>query len=515
MDDPWNDPFPVGADRAAIASWHERQRRQRQVRMMMMFMMMLILMDGEEQGSSARRRRQYAARHGGRLRGGRGGRRAGDGDDDVMADHLYRARIAQDDKIAQSAKLDRRYGILQRLNDGKDVEREVMDWVVKDMERSEREDAEQEEAEDEDSADEKKTKKDSSGAEDAEEAEEEAEEASKRMVHHYPRNVTGYYRGEWKSLGGGGMKNGTLDASTPTGVTSSTAVERRGSAKVEDDTASKNGKAPKSTKMSGDDDGDDDDDDDDAYIVDEVEIEAAVQTMMRARGERIGVYVLPSGMRLPKAYNVSGIGNATLTPTEEAANAIERAYNSQKGGADRKASFLRPSVNAGAGAGTKDKKKRFADKDKDEDEEPKISLSKSSGKAAFQLYARSIPAMSQLSLIEGFVKLYDGQNSAFSTRRDLLMRVRGIVVHSIGKVSLVANTGRGRSAMVIRTDTERDISGSIIPPNDEIAKDNVDDGGRTDHRRRLLDIVGDLPNQPSEAVLDSIRDDVYHLCRLE
>ena len=289
MDDPWNDPFPVGADRAAIALWHERQRRQRQVRMMMMFMMMLILMDGEEQGSSARRRRQYAARHGARLRGGRGGRRGdGDGDDDVMADHLYRARIVQDDKIAQSAKLDRRYGILQRLNDGKDVEQEVMDWVVKDMERKEREDAEHEEAEDDDGNDKKKTKKDSSGAEDAEEA----EEASKQMVHHYPRNVTGYYRGEWKSLGGGGMKNETLDASTPTGVTSSTAVERRGSAKVVDDTATKNGKAPKSTKMSGDDDGDDD-----AYIIDEVEIEAAVQTIMRARGDRVGVWAgLGSGL---------------------------------------------------------------------------------------------------------------------------------------------------------------------------------------------------------------------------
>lgn len=528
MDDPWNDPFPVGADRAAIVMWHERQRRQRQVRMMMMFMMMLLLMDGEEQGNA--RRRQYAARHGGRLRGGRGGR-GRRGDNDIMADHLYRARIVQDGKIAQSARLDRRYGILQRLNDGKDVEQEVMDWVVQDMERREKEDADAEQDDEEETKNDSsnKTKKGrrnkttkrqvaaTSGSPDdsdsrAEDAEE-AEEASNRMVHHYPRNVTGYYRGEWKRLGDGSdVKNGTLDASTPSGVKSSTAIERRDSVKVKDGTTSKNGKETKSTKKSNgdnDDDNDNDDDDGDTYIVDEVEIEAAVQTMMRDRGDRIGVYVLPSGMRLPKAYNVSG--NATLSPTEEAANAIERAYNGQKGSVDRRTSLLRPSVNAGAGAGagTKDKKKMTADKE--ENEEPTLSLSKSSGRAAFQLYARSIPAMSQLSLVEGFVKLYDGENSAFSTRRDLLMRVRGIVVHSIGKVSLVANTGRGRSAMVIRTDTERDTSGSIIPSSAEVAKDKMDDSGGTDHRRRLQEVVADLPNQPGEVVLDNIRDDVLNL----
>jgi hypothetical protein len=164
-----------------------------------------------------------------------------------------------------------------------------------------------------------------------------------------------------------------------------------------------------------------------------------------------------------------------------------------------------------ADAGSTDKKKA----NEEQKEEPKLlHLSKSSGRAAFQLYARSIPAMTQLSLVVGFVKLHDGENTAFSTRRDLLMRVRGIVVHSIGKVSLVANAGRGRSVMVIRTDADRDTAGSIIPTSiepKEAKKERIHDGEKSDRRRRLQEIVADLSEQPNESTLDEIRDDVLAL----
>ena len=496
-----NDPFPVGGDRAAIVMWHERQRRQRQVRLMMIFMMMLLLMDGDEQGNA--RRRQYAARHGGRLRSGsRGGR--GRGDDDLMADHLYRARIAQDDRIGKSARLDPRYAVLKRMNGGKDVEREVMDWVVEDMARREKEGAGQEEVADEADGAERATKgkrfsiyqtsPDADADADAEtdSREIDTEECNKRVVYHYPINGTGYYRGEWKRLGDDGEddKNGTVSGKGGSGK-SSVAIEKG---------------ETKTQKENIKDDDDEDSSSDSAYIVDEVEIEAAVQTMMRDRGDRIGVYLLPSGMRLPKAYNASG--NATLSPTEEAANAIERAYSRQKGSADsgRRASFLRPSMNAGTGSTNKKKS------NEEQKEEPKLHLSKSSGRAAFQLYARSIPAMTQLSLVVGFVKLYDGENTAFSTRRDLLMRVRGIVVHSIGKVSLVANAGRGRSAMVIRTDADRDTAGSTTSTEPkEAKKERIHDGEKSDRRRRLQEIVEDLSEQPKESTLDKIRDDVLAL----
>ena len=509
--DPFNDPFPVGGDRAAIVMWHERQRRQRQVRLMMMFMMMLLLMDGDEQGNA--RRRQYAARHGGRLRSGsRGGRGRGGGDDDdddLMADHLYRARIAQDDRIGKSARLDPRYAALQRMNGGKDVEREVMDWVVEDMARREKEGAGQEEGADEANGADKATKgkrffiyqtsPDADADAETDSREKDVEESNKRAVYHYPINGTGYYRGEWKRLGDDGDydKNGTVSGKGGSGK-SSVAIE-----KVE------GGGETKTPKENDKDDGDEGSSSDNAYIVDEVEIEAAVQTMMRDRGDRIGVSLLPSGMRLPKAYNASA--NATLSPTEEAANAIERAYSRQKGSMDtgRRAPFLRPSMNADAGSTNKKKS------NEEQKEEPKLlHLSKSSGRAAFQLYSRSIPAMTQLSLVVGFVKLHDGENTAFSTRRDLLMRVRGIVVHSIGKVSLVANAGRGRSVMVIRTDADRDTARSIIPTSTEpkeAKKERIHDNEKSDRRRRLQEIVADLSGQPNDFTLDEIRDDVLAL----
>jgi len=472
----------------------------------MMFLFMLLLMDGEEGQQAAYRNRR---RHGGRLRGhGGGGKSRRGGDDEVLADHLYRARVAQDGKVARSARLDRRYGMLQSLNGGKDVEKEMMEWAAEELERKEKEDAKQ----DEDDGDDARTQKrggrnnkfkrrhtgtqsddnaDSAAVEEDDEDEEDKEDANKRMVHHYPRNVTGYYRGEWKRVGND--RNGTLEDGFASGAAS------------RDDKDDKSAKKKKMSSDGKDDDEDGDDEDDAPYIVDEVEIEAAVQTMMRERGDRVGVYLLPRGMRLPKGYNASG--NATLSPTEEAANAIERAYDRQKGSVDRRASsLLRPSVNAGAGMAKKEKPA-------DGEEEPKLSLSKSSGRAAFQLYARSIPAMTQLSLIEGFVKLYDGENTAFSTRKDLLMRVRGIVVHSIGKVSLVANAGRGRSAMVVRTDSDRDTAGGIIPSSAEtMDKDEkMNDGKKTEHRRRLQEVLADLPEQPSAPVLDEIRNDVWNV----
>ena len=72
---------------------------------------------------------------------------------------------------------------------------------------------------------------------------------------------------------------------------------------------------------------------------------------------------------------------------------------------------------------------------------PTLTLTKDTGRIAFQLYSRPIPAMNELSLIDGLVKLYDGTTTSFvSQRTDILLRVRGVIVHGIGKVSLVTST---------------------------------------------------------------------------
>jgi hypothetical protein len=57
--------------------------------------------------------------------------------------------------------------------------------------------------------------------------------------------------------------------------------------------------------------------------------------------------------------------------------------------------------------------------------------------------------MKELSLVDGFVKLYDSTSAGYSTRKDILLRVRGVLIHSIGKISLVSNGHLNRSALVI------------------------------------------------------------------
>ena len=102
----------------------------------------------------------------------------------------------------------------------------------------------------------------------------------------------------------------------------------------------------------------------------------------------------------------------------------------------------------------------------------------------FQLYGRTVPAMTQISLVEGFVKLYDGEASALQARRRaVLLRAAGIVVHSTGRVSLVANAGTGRSAMVVRS------GGGAAEDDDEEDKEEDKKDKEEEGRRRLQEAI--------------------------
>ena len=69
------------------------------------------------------------------------------------------------------------------------------------------------------------------------------------------------------------------------------------------------------------------------------------------------------------------------------------------------------------------------------------------GRIAVQLFANAIPGMSEISYVDGFIKLNDGFK--LSPRRDFLLRVRGVALHELGKVSLVANAKNDRSAFYL------------------------------------------------------------------
>jgi Ring finger domain len=78
-----------------------------------------------------------------------------------------------------------------------------------------------------------------------------------------------------------------------------------------------------------------------------------------------------------------------------------------------------------------------------------ITLTRDDGRAAFQLFGRRIAGMKELSYVSGFLKLYDSTAAGYSTRKDVLLRVHGVLLHSIGRLSLVANMDEDSIALVI------------------------------------------------------------------
>ena len=126
--------------------------------------------------------------------------------------------------------------------------------------------------------------------------------------------------------------------------------------------------------------------------------------------------------------------------------------------------------------------------EKEEDTAPKITLEHDSGRAAFQLYSRSIPAMKEISLVDGFVKLYDSSSQGYSTRKDILLRVRGVLIHAIGQISLVSNVDVSKSALVI-------------------GNQPAETKSSTRRRRRLQEALSNV----RDARIEDIRDDALAL----
>lgn len=117
---------------------------------------------------------------------------------------------------------------------------------------------------------------------------------------------------------------------------------------------------------------------------------------------------------------------------------------------------------------------------------PKESLqvSNEDGVVYMQLYSRSVPGMIELSLIDGIVRLVDVTNgSIFSLQKDLLMRVRGVLFHSMGKLCLVGNDDQGirRNVLVMKqsdnSSTEKrklyDVTNEIVDTYKELYEKEI------------------------------------------
>ena len=114
--------------------------------------------------------------------------------------------------------------------------------------------------------------------------------------------------------------------------------------------------------------------------------------------------------------------------------------------------------------------------------------------------SRPIPAMDAISLVDGFVKLYDGMTNSFVTRRtDVLMRVRGVLIHGVGKLSLVTShsggiaKGKGRSFFGIRQVKDKKAETEQRqnrPDSEHIQLDKETEQARK--QRRLLSAVDEI-----------------------
>eukprot|EP00550_Attheya_septentrionalis_P008393 CAMPEP_0198282782 /NCGR_PEP_ID=MMETSP1449-20131203/2534_1 /TAXON_ID=420275 /ORGANISM="Attheya septentrionalis, Strain CCMP2084" /LENGTH=1199 /DNA_ID=CAMNT_0043979177 /DNA_START=504 /DNA_END=4106 /DNA_ORIENTATION=+ len=485
-DNPFETPFPpTGGDdenRAAVAAWHERERRHRSVRMVIMFMMMMMLMDGEERNSQLRSVDQNNVRKRNNklilLKKG-------------IDNAVYSSRREEDQAIRAAAEGHDRYKHLLDLNGGEDVEKKVNEWVVQDINDLEANSLSLNELAkvgrkmdngDQDQAVAMMNPVMAAAIKQLDTVIKEDEEGDKK-VYHYPRNTTGYYRGSWERVRNDGQK-------------------KDGEGKEE----------PKTTESK------------EAHkvtVIDERSVEKKMKNIAAEKGENIGVFLLPDGLTFDT--KITG-ENSTNTQASEDAKMKNERKNIRK--IDSRPLLLQMML-----------QKPESSLVSNQSDKPGTTLSHDSGRSAFQLIARPVPGMSELSVIEGFVKMYDG-TSGFSTKNDILLRVRGVVLHSLGRVSMVSNAP-GRSALVIGGNVAPVLSKPKPPTVDgstvkkEKNRDVEEDEIEKKTRRRLQDSLYEaLSFRPRDQqifqddaaptngvtlqkLINQIREDVFALQSLE
>jgi transmembrane E3 ubiquitin-protein ligase len=433
----------------AQAMWRERERRHRSIRVLTMFLLMLLLMDGEEQQKQRQRRN---GEYGGGLRKGKkhGGKTGIY--DSLLDPPLYQARRAQDEMLQERLWDHPRYLQLQAKNKGKDFDLLVRQWAEQqqELQKDEFPPMESDQAAIVDP-----------GRSSTSEQEKVPDPESEISAWHYPWNITGFYRGDWSKE--------DIDLSDTKSRASTTEKQKEGSMEGDANISS--------TSLSG------------FKRIKPVDAEISMLDVLRQKEDpTLGVHLLPEKMELELpnmtlpfdgSNDLSG-SSSTIRRTQPS------SYQSPfLRGTTPANSFHTISVRAGDGKN-------------EQEEDARLTLTKSSGRAAFQLFSRTVPAMKELSIVDGFVKLYDSNTVGYSTRRDLLLRVHGVLIHSLGRMSLVANMqAPGRAALVISQ-----------KPNAKTAPLRKDEARA--ERRRLQELLQNSSNGDALNI-DEIRKKVLRL----
>lgn len=439
---PW-DPMnmnPANMDPAAAAAWRERERRQRSIRMLMMFMLMLLLMDSEDQ--AARRRNEPKHRK--------------KDPHAQLSETVFGARLVQEHRLQELTRNHPRYKALLDKNKGKNVPVEVQLWAEQQAEI----------VKDEFVVNTKETPE----VKDPEE---------NIKVFHYPWNATGFYRGEWVRQT---EEEVVLDGTENTPETKSAKLSEAAARKM----ASKSQEADSETTL----------EDVPIQYIDAASLETEMQQLTGSRKDGLGVFLLPPGREVILRYDQN---NLTSYDWQRYSSAPPNSHKY----------YMRSGKNGNSLLVSNEENGNNRYKDDYTNGNPptianpslafsSVTLTKDSGRAAFQLFSRSVPAMQEISLVDGFLKLYDSNMPGYSTHKDILLRVKGVLIHGIGRMSLVSNANHGRSVLV-------------LGETPDMPAEEVDIGHR---HRRLMEGLAKLKNSPGgseKATFDQVRDDALAL----
>lgn len=369
------------------AAWREREQNQRSVRVLMMFLLMLLLMDEDAATSN-----EETDRRGGRLRHGSNNnsdqqqKRRRHLDPDVFA-----SRQVQEDRLRRISQNHERYtSLVHEKNRGVDYSEWIAKWAREGGGASLL-------SRDEFLFEPQELSRSVTSFVDVPppppNSETEKVLDPTQRVWHYPWNTTGFYRGDWHRVT---EIDELVEAATlrrpPNSPNSNSSFSNNAG---EDDGARKlmvQTNRPLSYHAA--------------------QMEDVMIDELQYRNQWAAVLPLPFGYQLvePRERNKS---NETILKVSNKLND--------------------PSLDATP----------------EEEHVASVTLTRDDGRAAFQLFSKPIAGMAELSLVTGFVKLYDSNAAGYSTRKDILLRVYGVLIHSMGRLSLVANAPINSVALVM------------------------------------------------------------------
>ena len=460
---------PPNMDPAQAEAWRERERRQRTIRLLMMFMLMLLLMDSEEQAGRKRsellkQRNKKPKRY-------------------QLSPDVFETRQAQDHRLQSLTQHHPRYAALTEKNNGKNVPEQVLSWATQHAEIVKDEFVDH-----------------SSSGVGTTEPQEPKDPEEKNIVFHYPWNTTGFYRGEWKREV---TDEKLLEEGSDRPTTESPTIRVVETSNKANDAATITNKA--TTEIVP------------VQYLDAQALEIEMRSKLQNRKDPIGISLLPAGKEVILKHDTSNFTKfdwnrfSSLPPQTDADHYFMHIIPAKK----------HTSVEEGSGDDDESDDDDDGDDDEEEDNEEEkhksllaaknpslatshVTLTKPSGRAAFQLFSRAVPGMHEISLVDGFLKLYDSNILGYSTHKDILLRVRGVLIHAIGRVSLVANANHGRSVLVLSNPPKH------RPDDTDAASEEAFLGHR---RRRLEEILSgvDKWTDPYDLPMEQIREDAVAL----